>query len=111
MAAAALGVLSARSEANEALPQLPIQTIKNALDTFLESVAPLLSADELEQAAAEAKELEARQDLHDRLQQIREAAAKEGKSYLQDFWHQGYLQPRAGIAVNVNPFFVLEVSL
>jgi len=108
-ASAGSGALSARSEQDDTLPDLPIPSIKDSIAAFLASVQPLLSESELEEAAEQARELESRSDLHEALGELREDCVKQGKSYLEDFWYNGYLQPRGGIAVNVNPFFVLEV--
>ena len=103
--------MTARSEQNDALPDLPIPRIQDSVAAFLASVEPLLGESELLKARDEAAELESRTDLHEALQEMRSECIKQGKSYLEDFWHEAYLQPRGGIAVNVNPFFVLEVSL
>ena len=109
-AAAAAGAMSARSEQSGTLPNLPIPSIQDSVASFLSSVEPLLSDGEMLKAKEEAAELESRSDLHEALQDLRSECIKQGKSYLEDFWYEGYLKPRGGIAVNVNPFFVLEVS-
>lgn len=32
------------------------------------------------------------------------------KSYVEEFWNESYLQPDASVVLNLNPYFVLEVS-
>ena len=94
------------------LPRLPLPTLEESCDRFLEWCGPLLTADE--RAATETAVASflrpggpARQ-LHAALEQYDAAAGMH--SWLDTFWPYRYLGRRDRIALNANFFFLFEDS-
>jgi carnitine O-acetyltransferase len=90
------------------LPQLPIPELSETLEKYLRAVKPLLCADEYAETmrvveafgSKEGKQLD---------EELRKKSAGEEGSFLEAWWRRAYLEGRQCTAVNVNPFFVLEV--
>lgn len=111
MAAAEVTMPAAEEQPKQVgLPQLPLPGLSESLAAYLASVQPLLSeeeyAAEAEVAKPDSPEL---QEAHAMAVKLHEESGKVGKSYFEDIWREAYLRPRGGLAVHVNPFFVLEV--
>ena len=102
---------AAQAEACSAvsLPNLPLPDLKSSLAQYLSLVKPLVSAEEY--AAEEAATAEiGLQTAHEAAVALAAKNKAAGKSYFEDIWKDAYMRPRGGLAVHVNPFFVLEVS-
>lgn len=103
--------LSTRTFGNEDhLPRVPLPTLDDTCDRFLEWCAPLLTADEL---ATTEKTVAAFRDgpgpdLHAQLAAY--DARPDTASWLDAFWRQRYLGRRDRIALNANFFFLFEDS-
>jgi carnitine O-acetyltransferase len=104
---------SARTFGNEdRLPRVPLPTLEDSCERFLEWCSPLLTADEL--AATEAvvasflRPDSPARALHAALEQYN---ASEGvHSWLDTFWPSRYLGRRDRIALNANFFFLFKDS-
>ena len=102
---------SERTFGNEQqLPRVPLPTLEESCERFLEWCAPLLTAEELD-ATKSAVESYLRPDsparvLHEALEQYQ---AQEGvHSWLDAFWPYRYLGRRDRIALNANFFFLFK---
>src|SRR5262249_33641633 len=101
--------LSTRTFANEdQLPRVPLPTLAETCELFLEWCAPLLTPDELATTAAsvdalmanEGPTLQAALQTYDRTAGVR--------SWLDTFWPYRYLGRRDRIALNANFFFLFN---
>ena len=92
------------------LPDLPIPPLSQSLDLFYDCVRPLVTQAELAEAKALGDELlgESGTALHKRLVEYGAKERGSGRSHIERFWTDAYLQPDDALVLNVNPFFVLE---
>lgn len=90
------------------LPRLPIPSLEESVEDMLRAIAPHVSAEKL--AETKSKTETFIQSDGPRLHQalIEYDSVPGRKSYLEDFWIDAYLLQRSSIAINTNPFFVLE---
>lgn len=99
-------------EHQESLPRLPIPSLSATLARFTETIKPLLSAAELEEAKSIIKDFGENDGpkLQSLLESYEAKAAREGSygSYIEKFWSDAYLQPDASVVLNLNPYFLLE---
>ncbi len=105
--------LSARTFGNEdQLPRVPLPTLEESSERFLEWAAPLLTADELARTEAAVAAFRRPDGPGQRLHQaLVEYDATEGvHSWLDTFWPSRYLGRRDRIALNANFFFLFKKS-
>lgn len=90
------------------LPLLPIPTLDETLDRFLEIIRPLITKEQLAEttASVEAFRSGLGPELHGKL--LEWEPTEGNRTYLERLWFDAYLKPRSPIAIHVNPFFVLE---
>jgi carnitine O-acetyltransferase len=104
---------SSRTFGNEAqLPRVPLPTLEESCERFLDWCAPLLRGDELAATKdAVASFLHRRSPAHE-LQAALERYDQDGRtqSWLDAFWSDRYLGRRDRIALNANFFLLLKVS-
>ena len=103
-----------------ALPRLPIPSLEETLDKFPSCVCALLdnehnvTSKEMEKCMASIQTF--LQEDGPRLQELLVEYEREGRekgtlgSYVEEFWSEAYLAPDSSVVMNLNPFFVLEVS-
>ena len=115
---ASTGVSSIRTSitygAQPELPPLPIPSLNETLNKFLQNLEALQTTEE----RAEAKQivLEFMKGDGPTLQELlleydrSKRATGEIGSYVEEFWNDSYLAPDASVVLNLNPFFVLEGS-
>ncbi|MQA09781.1 MAG: choline/carnitine O-acyltransferase [Pseudonocardiaceae bacterium] len=104
---------SSRTFANEdRLPRVPLPTLEDSCERFLEWCAPLLTADELATTEAEVASFRRPNGPGRGLQSaVEQYDASEGvHSWLDTFWPFRYLGRRDRIALNANFFFLLKDS-
>ena len=96
----------------DALPRVPLPSLEDSCERFLQWCSPLLTEHELtatQDAVAEAlRPGSPERRLHAALEE-REAAGQ-GASWLEDFWATRYLGRRDRTALNANFFFLLEAA-
>lgn len=90
------------------LPRLPVPSLEATVAKYLQTIAPLVSSEELKTSKKLAQEfLKAGgigQRLHQRL--LQRAADRQDTSYLAEWWNTlGYLQVRDPVVFNVSYFF------
>jgi len=94
----------------DALPQLPVPSLRHTLDRFLNTALPLAeSKEEVEQLrkAVDVFPQEA-EVLQERLLQRKKVMEELGTSWLSIWWNQvGYLKYRESVVINVSYFFLL----
>lgn len=94
----------------DALPRVPLPTVEQSCDRFLEWCAPLLTADELAQTEkAVARFREEGSPAHVLHAALAAYDAEPGvHSWLDTFWRRRYLGRRDRIALNANFFFLFQ---
>jgi carnitine O-acetyltransferase len=100
-----------RSFGNEdRLPRVPLPTLEATCDRFLEWCAPLLTAEQYVQTAAEVAAFRAPDGPGPRLHAALERynASPGVQSWLDTFWPRRYLGRRDRIALNANFFFLFQ---
>ncbi|EKX45449.1 hypothetical protein GUITHDRAFT_163286 [Guillardia theta CCMP2712] len=82
--------------------------LEESISDFLRAAKPLLSPAEFEETQHLAKQFlqEEGPVIHDKL--LEYDAMPGINSYIENFWEDAYLTQRSSIAINTNPFFVLE---
>lgn len=90
----------------ESLPSLPLPSLEQTLEAYVESCEPLLNEQELIHTKAVCNDF-----LHGvgpKLQQILEERASDERNWLEEWWETfAYLQPRYPSAININWYGVL----
>ena len=88
------------------VPRLPIPELEDTLEKYLTFVDPLLNEEERKRTRMVVKAFGEGKGkvLHADLVEY----AKDKHSYIEEFWTEAYLKPRAPVNINVNPIFVLE---
>jgi carnitine O-acetyltransferase len=88
------------------LPKLPIPSLEDTCQRYLNYIYTLQSAEEFEISKQKVQEflLKEGKILQEKLLEY----AKDKDSYIEDFWYEAYLNIRGSVTLNVNPFFVLE---
>jgi len=97
--------LAGAGAAPPGLPKLPIPALEETCARYLEAVAPLLSAAELEQTRRAVAQFSTGDA--PALQRALHEYAQDKPSYIAEFWHDVYLNYDATLVLNSNPFFVL----
>ncbi len=94
------------------LPRVPVPSLEDSCERFLEWCAPLLTAAEWEGTTrAVAEFLRPDSPAHTLQSALEQYAARDGgHSWLDEFWADRYLGRRDRIALNANFFFLLEES-
>lgn len=98
--------------AQRKLPRLPIPSLDETLNKFLQHLEAL--QDEEERQAAKEIVSEFMKGDGQKLQNILLEYDREGAesgelgSYVEEFWNESYLAPDSSVVLNLNPFFVLE---
>ncbi|XP_067408246.1 palmitoyl thioesterase CPT1C isoform X2 [Emydura macquarii macquarii] len=91
------------------LPRLPVPTIKDTLQRYLESVRPLLSDERFQRAAALARDFE--RSLGPRLQWYLTLKSWWAANYVSDWWEEYvYLRGRGALMVNSNYYAMLMIQ-
>lgn len=96
------------------LPRLPIPSLNETLNKFLQNLEAL--QDEAQRIEAQRIALEFMKGDGPKLQGLllkydhHKLATGEIGSYVEEFWNDSYLAPDASVVLNLNPFFVLEGS-
>lgn len=85
------------------LPRLPLPSLDETLDKFLNVVEPITDVE-----AAKLDVENFRNNDGPKLQALLEEYAKDKLSYVEEFWSDAYLVPDDRVVLNLNPFFVLE---
>lgn len=104
---------SPRTFGNEdQLPRVPLPTLEESCERFVEWCAPLLTADELEETRrAVASYVQPGSPAHTLHAALEQYDASEGvHSWLDTFWPYRYLGRRDRIALNANFFFLFKDS-
>ncbi|MGH2847978.1 MAG: choline/carnitine O-acyltransferase [Thermoleophilaceae bacterium] len=96
----------------ERLPPVPLPTLEESCEIFVEWCAPLLTADELATTkVAVASLLQPNSPAHKLQAALAEYMARDGvNSWLDSFWSDRYLGRRDPIALNANYFFLFTDS-
>ncbi|SDC43690.1 carnitine O-acetyltransferase [Actinokineospora iranica] len=102
---------STRTFGNEdRLPRVPLPTVEESCQRFLEWCSPLLTADQLAQTEAAVAEFlrpdSPARELHAELERFNETEGVQ--SWLDTFWPSRYLGRRDRIALNANFFFLFK---
>jgi carnitine O-acetyltransferase len=100
------------------LPRLPIPTLEETLDRFPSAVRALFNPEnesrEMEECLASVRKFleEDGPKLQQLLVEYEWVGRENGTlgSYVEEFWSDAYLAPDSSVVINLNPFFVLEVS-
>mmetsp|Transcript_9705 Transcript_9705/g.17087 ORF Transcript_9705/g.17087 Transcript_9705/m.17087 type:complete len:705 (+) Transcript_9705:168-2282(+) len=88
------------------LPKLPIPALDDTCARFLNTVAPMLDATEMEATRVAVQQF--RENDGPKVQALLEEYDKGEENYVDRFWDDAYLLMDDPVVVNVNPFFVLE---
>lgn len=88
------------------LPKLPIPDLENTCRSYLAALKPLQSAREHQSTIDAVKVFLATSGPE--LQEELKAYAKTRTSYIEQFWHDSYLNYDSPVVLNLNPFFLLE---
>uniref|UniRef100_A0A8C1JPL6 carnitine O-palmitoyltransferase n=1 Tax=Cyprinus carpio TaxID=7962 RepID=A0A8C1JPL6_CYPCA len=92
------------------LPHLPVPSIKDTLERYLESVKPLLDVDGFQRMTRLAAEFE--KSLGNRLQKYLKLKALWATNYVSDWWEEYvYLRSRSPIMVNSNYYGMVFIIL
>lgn len=101
------------------LPRLPIPTLEETLERFPAVVCALFSSSQDSDGEMEKCLEEIRYFLNNDgpiLQELLVEYDRRGRddgnmgSFVEEFWSDAYLAPDSSVVMNLNPFFVLEVS-
>ncbi len=98
------------------LPRLPIPSLEETAERFLETVQPLLTPAQYEETKIIVEKFlsDDGENGAQKLQSILQAYDAEGEadnsigSYIEEFWNDAYLAPDTSTVLNLNPFFLLE---
>lgn len=88
------------------LPKLPIPDLENTCRSYLAALKPLQSAREHQNTIDAVKVFLATSGPE--LQEELKAYAETRTSYIEQFWHDSYLNYDSPVVLNLNPFFLLE---
>ena len=94
----------------DALPQLPVPSLRHTLDKFLNTALPLAESKEEEDNLIKAVESfpQEAKALQERLLERKKLMEHLGTSWLSIWWNQvGYLKYRESVVINVSYFFLL----
>ena len=111
----------------QSLPRLPIPTLEETLERFPSTVSALLSSTSSSNNNNDDDNKEMKECLEEvqqflttdgpKLQKLLIEYDEKGKeegnvgSFIEEFWTDAYLAPDSSVVMNLNPFFVLEVSM
>lgn len=94
------------------LPRLPIPSLEETLERFINTVSTLLSSEEKDACKKEVENF--RHNDGPKLQKLLVEYDEKGRSegtlgsFVEEFWSDAYLAPDSSVVMNLNPFFVLE---
>jgi len=90
------------------VPRLPLPSLKETCDRYLEIVEPLVSQAQFQQTKHYVKEFVEGEEGKKLQEELTNLNKQSPTSYLEGFWDTMYLELRDPVIINVNPYVVLN---